>query len=44
MVHNYIRKREIFTYKDVNTTRKHYAAMEDQRRRMAAGKIQLREK
>lgn len=35
---------DILGHKDVNTTRKHYAAMEDQRRRMAAGKIQLREK
>ena len=35
---------DVLGHKDVNTTRKHYAAMEDQRRRMAAGKIQLREK
>lgn len=35
---------DVLGHKDVNTTRKHYAAMEDQRRRMAAGKVQLREK
>ena len=35
---------DVLGHSDVNTTRKHYAAMEDQRRRMAAGKIQLREK
>lgn len=35
---------DVLGHSDVNTTRKHYAAMEDQRRRMAAGKVQLREK
>ena len=30
--------------KDVNTTRKHYAAIEDDRRRSAANKVTLREK
>ena len=34
---------DVLGHSDVNTTRKHYAAMEDQRRRMAAGKVQLRE-
>ncbi|MBR0381925.1 MAG: tyrosine-type recombinase/integrase [Eubacterium sp.] len=34
---------DVLGHKDVNTTRKHYAAMEDQRRRMAAGKVRLRE-
>ncbi|MDD7210544.1 MAG: tyrosine-type recombinase/integrase [Lachnospiraceae bacterium] len=35
---------DVLGHKDVNTTRKHYAAIEDQRRRMAAGKVRLREK
>ena len=35
---------DVLGHRDVNTTRKHYAAMEDERRRMAAGKVQLREK
>ena len=35
---------DVLGHSDVNTTRKHYAAMEDQRRRMAAGKVQLRER
>ncbi len=35
---------DVLGHKDVNTTRKHYAAIEDERRRMAAGKVQLREK
>ena len=35
---------DVLGHKDVNTTKKHYAAMKSQRRRMAAGKIQLREK
>ena len=34
---------DVLGHRDVNTTRKHYAAMEDERRRMAAGKVQLRE-
>ena len=34
---------DVLGHSDVNTTRKHYAAMEDERRRMAAGKVQLRE-
>ncbi len=35
---------DVLGHRDVNTTRKHYAAMEEHRRRMAAGKVQLREK
>ena len=35
---------DVLGHKDVNTTRKHYAAQEDQRRRMAAKAVQLREK
>lgn len=35
---------DVLGHSDVNTTRKHYAAMEDERRRMAAGKVKLREK
>lgn len=35
---------DVLGNKDVNTTRKHYAAMSDQHRRMAAGKVKLREK
>lgn len=35
---------DVLGHKDVNTTRKHYAALEDRRRRMAAGKVRLREK
>ena len=35
---------DVLGHSDVNTTRKHYAAMEDERRRQAAGKVQLREK
>ncbi len=35
---------DVLGHSDVNTTRKHYAAMDDDRRRMAAGKVQLRDK
>ena len=35
---------DVLGHKDVNTTRKHYAAMEDERRRSARNKVQLREK
>ena len=35
---------EVLGHKDVNTTRKHYAALDDERRKMAAGAITLREK
>lgn len=35
---------DVLGHKDVNTTRKHYAAQEDARRRMAANAVQLREK
>lgn len=34
---------DVLGHKDVNTTRKHYAAMEDERRRKAAGIVKLRE-
>ncbi|MDO5146862.1 MAG: tyrosine-type recombinase/integrase [Eubacteriales bacterium] len=35
---------DVLGHRDVNTTRKHYAAIEDERRRRAAGKVKLREK
>ncbi len=35
---------DVLGHKDVNTTKKHYAAIEDSRRRSAANKVQLREK
>ncbi len=35
---------DVLGHKDVNTTRKHYAAIEDSRRRGAASKVTLREK
>lgn len=35
---------DVLGHKDVNTTKKHYAALEDERRRMAAGAVKLREK
>lgn len=35
---------DVLGHKDVNTTRKHYAALEDERRRMAAKAVHLREK
>ena len=35
---------DVLGHKDVNTTRKHYAAQEDTRRRMAARSVQLRER
>ena len=35
---------DVLGHKDVNTTRKHYASLEDHRRRMAAKAVQLREK
>lgn len=35
---------EVLGHSDVNTTRKHYAAMSDTRRRQAATKVRLREK
>jgi site-specific recombinase XerD len=34
---------DVLGHKDVNTTKKHYAAMDDQRRRRAAGAVKLRE-
>ena len=34
---------DVLGHKDVNTTRKHYAAMDDARRRSAAGAVRLRE-
>ncbi len=34
---------DVLGHKDVNTTKKHYAAMDDQRRRMAARAVRLRE-
>lgn len=34
---------DVLGHKDVNTTKKHYAALEDERRRMAARKVRLRE-
>lgn len=34
---------DVLGHKDVNTTRKHYAALEDERRRKAAGAVRLRE-
>lgn len=34
---------DVLGHKDVNTTRKHYAALEDERRRRAAHAVQLRE-
>jgi len=35
---------DVLGHKDVNTTRKHYAALEDERRRQAANAVHLREK
>lgn len=35
---------DVLGHKDVNTTRKHYAAIEEDRRRSAAGAVTLREK
>ncbi len=35
---------DVLGHKDVNTTRKHYAALEDDRRRSAANVVKLREK
>jgi site-specific recombinase XerD len=35
---------DVLGHKDVNTTRKHYAALEDERRRKAARAVKLREK
>lgn len=35
---------DVLGHKDVNTTRKHYAALEDARRRRAANAVRLREK
>lgn len=35
---------DVLGHRDVNTTRKHYAAIEEERRRRAAGKVRLREK
>lgn len=34
---------DVLGHKDVNTTRKHYAAMSEENRKMAARAIQLRE-
>lgn len=34
---------DVLGHKDVNTTKKHYAALEDERRRSAANKVKLRE-
>lgn len=35
---------DVLGHKDVNTTRKHYAAVEEERRRSAANKVRLRER
>ena len=35
---------DVLGHKDVNTTRKHYAALEEDKRRMAAKAVTLREK
>lgn len=35
---------DVLGHKDVNTTRKHYASLDDTRRRMAASAVRLREK
>lgn len=35
---------DVLGHKDVNTTKKHYAALEDERRRYAADKVRLRER
>ena len=35
---------DVLGHKDVNTTKKHYAALEDERRRTAAKYVRLREK
>jgi len=35
---------DVLGHSDVNTTRKHYAALDDERRRSARNKVQLREK
>ena len=34
---------DVLGHSDVNTTKKHYAAMEDERRRMARNMVSLRE-
>ena len=34
---------DVLGHKDVNTTKKHYAAIEDERRRYARNKVRLRE-
>ena len=34
---------DVLGHKDVNTTRKHYAALEDERRRKAATAVRLRD-
>lgn len=34
---------DVLGHKDVNTTKRHYAAMDDERRRKAAGAVRLRE-
>ena len=34
---------DVLGHKDVNTTKKHYAAMDDMRRRQAASAVKLRE-
>ena len=34
---------DVLGHKDVNTTKKHYAAMDDERRRRAATAVKLRE-
>ncbi len=35
---------DVLGHKDVNTTKKHYAEIEDERRRMAAKAVTLRDK
>lgn len=35
---------DVLGHRDVNTTKKHYAAIEDERRRLARNKVKLREK
>ena len=50
MAHRYTAKQsdiylvaDVLGHKDVNTTRKHYAAIDDDRRRSAAKYVKLRE-
>ncbi len=35
---------DVLGHKDINTTRKHYAAVDEERRKLASGAVKIRDK